>query len=146
MVPEQPEAPLEPEEQAAMHPAVAEWVRLAERDISSAEVLLAAGDTENALFLCQQAVEKALKAHVQSQSEEPPPRIHSLVKLAHLATLWKALGDTRQELLVTLDPYAVAGRYGVLASAPEGLPDLADLIAQTRETVAWLLAALRSSL
>jgi len=145
MTSEQPEPPAEPQDQMPMDPIVAEWVRLAERDISSAEVLLEAGDIENALFLCQQAVEKALKAHVQRQSDEPPPRIHGLVKLAHLATLWEALGGTRQELLVALDPYAIAGRYGVAAGAPESLPGVADLIAQTRETVGWLLAALRSS-
>ena len=53
-----------------MEDTVAEWVRIARRDAKLARVALDAGDPENALYLCQQALEKALKAHIQAKEDQ----------------------------------------------------------------------------
>ncbi len=129
-----------------MDQAVAGWVRLAERDIRSARVLLENGDPENALFLCQQAIEKALKAHVQVTTDDPPPRIHNLMKLAQVAGLWDSLDEHRQQVLLAVDPHVTAGRYAAANSTAGRTVSHAEalgLIDSAGEVVEWLLAGLK---
>ena len=129
-----------------MEQAVANWVHVARRDIRSAAVLLEAGDTDNALFLCQQAVEKALKALMQASTDEVPPRIHSLMRLSQLAGVWDEMGAERQAVVHAVDPYVTAGRYPPTeAHLPVGACDeeVGRAISDCREVVDWLLARLR---
>ncbi len=102
-------------------------------------------DPENALSLRQQAIEKALKAHVQVTTDDVPPKIHSLMKLAQLAKLWEALGQNHQEVLLTIDPHVVAGRYGPPNSENDrtaSQADAAGLIERVEETAESLLTRL----
>ena len=62
-----------------------EWLSHGSRDIHAARTLLNGGDYEWALVLCQQAIEKTLKALVLHNTGEMPPRIHRLLALAELA-------------------------------------------------------------
>lgn len=129
-----------------MDRVVAGWVRLAERDVRSARVLLENGDPENALFLCQQAIEKALKAHVQATTDDVPPRIHHLLRLAELAGVWQDLGPERQKTLVDVNPHVTIARYLLGKSGERGpLPaeSAEELLRKSEEVVAWLLARLR---
>jgi len=131
-----------------MDRAVAYWVRIAERDIRSAAVLLEAGDSDNALFLCQQAVEKALKALIQTTMDDPPPKIHSLMRLAALAGVWDEMGDDQQRVLIALNPQVVLARYPLEVLGPDThVPDVPPqrLLADAQEVVEWLLSRLKSS-
>jgi HEPN domain-containing protein len=67
-----------------MEDKVGEWARIA----------LDAGDPENALYLCQQALEKALKARIQQSKAKPPPKIHGLPRLGEIAGLWAEMTQT----------------------------------------------------
>ncbi len=129
-----------------MDRAVARWVRLAERDIRSARVLLENDDPENALFLCQQAIEKALKAHVQVGTDDPPPRIHHLLRLAELAGVWQDLGPGRQKTLVEVNPYVTVARYALDNDSPRSpVPEhkAQELLRASEEVVTWLLSRLK---
>jgi HEPN domain-containing protein len=128
-----------------MDRAVAYWVRISRRDIGSAAVLFQAGDTDNALFLCQQAVEKALKALVQTTLDDPPPKIHSLMRLAVLAGVWDEMEPERQAKIHAVDPYVTAGRYPpaeAQLSMPASDEELQRILSDCREMVEWLLAHL----
>ena len=128
-----------------MDEAVAKWVRLARRDIESSRILLEAGDVDNARFLCQQAVEKALKALVQERMDDPPPKIHSLMKLSQLSGLWGSFSDGQRGLVLEVDPHVVTGRYGlsgVRGTESVGEKEASRLIASSRELIGWLLARL----
>lgn len=61
------------------------------------------------LFMCQQSLEKLLKAHVMARTVELPPRIHSLVRLADLA----AVNVSKEErgFLERLSLYYIQSRY-----------------------------------
>lgn len=127
-----------------MDPSVEYWVILAQRDLRSAGTLLASGDTANALFLCQQALEKALKGILQSQSPEPPPRLHNLARLTDMAGLMATAPEAVLQTLVEVDPYVIEARYPA-AVTPEP-PDVAratELTARTEEALEWLLARLK---
>jgi len=60
-----------------------EWVDRAALDLRAADVLLAIGGPEPIVcFLCQQAVEKLLKAVIEKAARRPP-RVHALSTLRH---------------------------------------------------------------
>lgn len=64
------------------------WREGSDQDWESAKRLVASGhDYHWALFIMHLAMEKALKAHVAKRTEQPPPKIHGLLKLAELAGL-----------------------------------------------------------
>jgi len=77
-----------------------------ERDIQAAEFLGQAGFQDNACFLCQQAVEKGLKALLIKKTGDFP-KIHSLRDLAVKAEVFSELKD----LIADLDTDYAATRY-----------------------------------
>lgn len=66
---------------------VAYWLELARLDLESARKSLQGNSFLHCLFGCQQALEKLLKALVVEVTDQSPPRLHNLVRLAALAGL-----------------------------------------------------------
>ena len=98
---------------------VAQWLQKAQRDLASARRLLQ-GDPpflDTAVYHCQQAGEKALKAFLAAR-ERPLRRVHDLVALvdefADLDPSFSCLGDDAE----TLTPYGTAFRYPGEESEP----------------------------
>ncbi len=58
-----------------------EWMRQAEYDIATAEVMLDAGRYIYAIFMTHLSLEKALKAFYTLVLEKEPPRTHNLILL-----------------------------------------------------------------
>lgn len=58
-----------------------EWIDIAEEDLSSAEWCVKGQKYLWSLVMCQQAIEKMLKAIYLKQKNEVPPKIHNLNKL-----------------------------------------------------------------
>ena len=63
------------------------WVEQAEYEIETARSLVESGRYLYVLFLCQQSVEKMLKALYIKEIDEMPPRIHNLVRLSEYVSL-----------------------------------------------------------
>jgi HEPN domain-containing protein len=59
--------------------------------------------------MCQQSLEKLLKALVTAQTKEFPPRIHNLVRLAELINL--ECSQEEKILLERLSLYYLQSRY-----------------------------------
>lgn len=92
---------------------VREWLQKAENDLRSAERLLAepAALPDTASFHCQQAVEKSLKALLQSHQADIP-RTHDLRALAGMCReLEPTLDSNLANRAAELNEYAVASRY-----------------------------------
>lgn len=93
-----------------MRDASAQWLRAAERDLDSAEVLFERGIFEHAAFHCQQAAEKALKALYVESGEHP--RTHSGLEL--LVDLRRRGHEVPEDLYVLirrLDRSFIDSRY-----------------------------------
>lgn len=84
---------------------------------------------------------KTIKAIIAKQSNEFPPRIHALIRLAEVAAL--ELTDERAQLLRELSNYYRQTRY------PEEIQSIAakitetqacNILEQTEETIQWLLS------
>ncbi|MEW5781143.1 MAG: HEPN domain-containing protein [Pseudomonadota bacterium] len=106
----------------------AEWLAKADEDYRAAQTLLAAGIRTPALFHCQQAAEKALKAYLCFH-RQPLEKTHDITRLIEVA----ASIDTEWEKLlpsgVILSPLAVEFRY----PGAGDLPDDHAALAATRE-------------
>lgn len=94
-----------------MDKIVTHWIERAEYDLKTAKVML-----DNALYLyvaymCQQAIEKLLKAKIARLNKENLP-IHNLNRLAEIAGIKSQLSKEQFDFLAELTPYCVETRYG----------------------------------
>ncbi|MDI6731837.1 MAG: HEPN domain-containing protein [Candidatus Margulisbacteria bacterium] len=85
------------------------WLDIAEYDLGTAKAMLDSGRYLYVLFMCQQAIEKLLKAHVTYVTSQFPPRLHNLLRLAELAQL--DLNDNTKSFLEKLSYYYLECRY-----------------------------------
>ena len=87
------------------------WLDLCDNDIISAKLLLNGKQYLDAGFFCHQVAEKALKAVVASATDEVPPKIHKLKRLADIGQLTRELSQEQVNYLIELDPLNIEARY-----------------------------------
>ena len=83
------------------------WLTQAYHDLDAAKKNQAIELYDVALVLCQQALEKALKALYIAQTGQFPPRIHSLERLADLTQMRPQL----EQALLDLEDFYIRLRY-----------------------------------
>lgn len=120
-----------------MRPEALAWWEEAEAELEGARHLLASRDYHLCAFLCQQAVEKGLKALWIYRLKEMPPKTHDLTDLASRLEAPVRLGRAFREL----NPLFATTRY---PDAANGVPSrmFDQEIAQARiqdaeEVMAW---------
>ncbi|WP_421468039.1 HEPN domain-containing protein [Macellibacteroides fermentans] len=87
------------------------WVEMSDYDLETASAMLTTGRYLYVGFMCHQAIEKILKARICSISEETPPYIHNLSRLAEKAFINEGLTDDQYEVIDLLDPLNIEARY-----------------------------------
>jgi HEPN domain-containing protein len=70
-----------------MHVTTEKWLKQAIHDFESAKKNFEIEIYDVTLILCEQAVEKILKAYYYLKYEKAPPKVHSLEKLTELLGL-----------------------------------------------------------
>ena len=95
-----------------------DWFRIARRDFSRVSPRLTEGDTEDAAFHLQQALEKALKGFMLAQ-EWQLKRIHDLEFLLDDAVEFDSSLESFRSLCQQLSGYYLLERYPGLGSLPE---------------------------
>ncbi|MBD3298520.1 MAG: HEPN domain-containing protein [candidate division Zixibacteria bacterium] len=122
-----------------MVPTYQQWVEKAQYDLGTAQAMLDTGRYIYVLFFCQQAVEKMLKAIIAKRTDEMPPRIHKLVRLAEKTGI--DIDEDRMRFLGVLSSYYVQSRH------PEEMDDLLeqassqvaqDVLRKTQDMLTWL--------
>jgi len=91
---------------------IGQWLIKASHDLGSAKCLLV-GDTpylDTAVYHCQQAAEKALKAYL-TLKDTPFQKIHDLSVLVEQCMELDSTFDRLKEIPEILNPYATAFRY-----------------------------------
>jgi len=86
------------------------WIEQAEYDLETAKAMRQTGRYLYVGFMCQQTVEKALKAAIAKQGVFPP-KTHDLLRLAELANLNAILNEEQNQLLDELHPLNIEARY-----------------------------------
>jgi len=116
-----------------------DWLKYGAEDLSAAEDMLATGHVSHCLVLCQQAIEKTLKALYVDARDEEPPRIHSLSRLAQLLSL--ELADDQRALLADLGNLYFMLRYPGEVPFDEGDASTqmaAEYLSRATEMTEWL--------
>lgn len=119
---------------------VGEWLEISNEDLEVARLCFKKAKYLHCAFMCQQAVEKSLKACITASEEYPDP-IHDLYSLANDAGVWNVLTTEQKLFLRALTTYAISARY------PERKKKLMQLcnkeeakkiLQNAREMVKWL--------
>lgn len=117
-----------------------QWLERADYDLGTARFLLKSRRYLYVAFMCQQCLEKMLKASIAEQGKLPP-FLHSLPRLAEEASLLSELSEKFRNLLADLNPYYIKARYGEYKEALSkvcGAEQASHFLKTTEEMAVWL--------
>lgn len=123
-----------------------QWLEKAQDDLSLATLAFEHKYFLHMMFMCQQVLEKTIKAVIEEQSEERPPFSHDLIYLAEYAGRLIDLSEKDKRLLALLTQYYIESRY------PEEKRDLnkqltpeacKKTLKMTEEFMSWLISSLK---
>ena len=103
---------------------VSDWLTAAEYDLQTAQAMLETKRYLYVTFMCQQTIEKTLKAIYAHKKNEIPPRTHNLLYLVD--ALQVTMPDPDKEFLGELNQFYLGGRY------PGKINELAKAIDQNK--------------
>jgi HEPN domain-containing protein len=119
---------------------IAYWQNGASEEWDLAQDLVKRNKTRHGLFFAHLALEKLLKAHVCRQTQDLPPRLHNLTRLAELAKL--PLDQTQVDILAEMNVFNLEGRYPDLSVAPLSKKEAKDYLRRSEEVYQWLMSQL----
>ncbi len=102
------------------------WLSLAKYDLATAQDMLKAKRYLYVAFMCQQAIEKILKACYVKQHTSTPPYTHNLLRLVKELTFKDDVGDDRIATIEELNSYYIESRY------TEDIEELSKLLTETK--------------
>ncbi len=123
-----------------MDKIVTHWVERSQYDLDTAKVMLDTGRYLYVAYMCQQTVEKILKALIAQQDKENFP-IHNLNRLAEIAEISNELTPEQFNFIAELTPYHIEARYG---DYKESLSEIINekkaqqVYKKTREIYKWI--------
>jgi len=121
-----------------------EWIKQAEYDIETAQVMLSSQRYIYCVFMCHLSIEKALKSLYVKNLAKSPSKTHSLVYLAQ--SIYLEFPQQIREFLERLDEVSVPTRY------PEELEKLLKeyskdrtrtIFDKSKEVLEWLRKELK---
>jgi HEPN domain-containing protein len=121
-------------------PAAKAWMDRVNYDWETAQAMHKSGPYLYVVFMCQQAIEKALKAVLAFQSKEIKP-IHNLSKLAELADILQELDKDTHVFVDWLSHYYLNARYKETIdtlSQAIGKIEAKECLTKTEKVIIWL--------
>ncbi len=116
------------------------WLERSRYDLETAKAMLDSRRYLYVAYMCQQAVEKLLKAMIVRLGKQNVS-VHNLNRLAELAEVLKDLTHEHVDLLSELTAYNIEARYGDYRSSLLEIinADKAEIIyRRTMEFIEWL--------
>lgn len=126
-------------------PAVKPWMDRVNYDWETARAMHKTGRYLYVVFMCQQAIEKTLKAILTFQNKEIKP-IHHLPKLAELAGLRQEFDEETLMLIESLSGYYLNARYKETIEALSkaiGKKEAQNYLTQTESLILWLIQKMK---
>lgn len=122
-----------------MKNVVKQWLDQSNYDLNTAKAMYKTARYLYVAFMCQQAVEKQLKALICNKTDKMPPYVHNLTTLSEQLKL--KLSDEQLDLLDLLTRYYLNARYPVVKQALAkslNKKDCFDLLRKTEALIKWL--------
>ena len=116
------------------------WLDRVVYDMDTAKAMLQTGRWIYSIFMCQQSLEKCLKALIAYQDKEIVP-IHNLRRLAEIASIIYEFDESTLVKLDFLSNYYINARYKEdLNQLSKGINEtlVQDFIQFSEGTIAWL--------
>ena len=119
------------------------WLDISKEDLIAAEAMLKAHRYTWCAFICQQALEKCLKAGYVKMKKTIPPYIHKLERLCQVLKIelpWEILKE-----IIKIDKYYIVARY----PAYKKMVNISNykiakkIFQDTKEIYKWLLKELK---
>ncbi len=129
-----------------MRPETVEWLRQSDYDIGTAEAMYNTSRYVYTAFMCQLAIEKAIKGLIVERTGDIPPKTHNLIQLVKIAKV--ELSESQLEFIAVLNMAGVGARYpDMLDDAIKRYPKevVWDYLTKTKEVVQWLLQQIKST-
>ena len=117
------------------------WVEISDYDLETSKTMLNGKRYLYVGFMCHQAVEKILKAYFTAKTEQTPPYVHNLKRLAEECELLNIFSEEQLDLIEELVPMNIEARYPtykeqLLKSLSEAR--CKDLIIKTETLCDWI--------
>lgn len=87
------------------------WVEMSDYDLETAKAMLFSKRYLYVGFMCHQAIEKILKAYWSMKREDPPMKIHSLMRLAEMSGIDEFMSEEQKNFVDTIEPLNIETRY-----------------------------------
>jgi HEPN domain-containing protein len=117
------------------------WLNIAEEDLQAAQWSFKGDQFLWTVFMCQQCIEKTIKAIYIYKKGDHAPRKHDLLSLAKSADLFESLNDQYIDLFTYLNLYYIETRYSEKRQelkAKCNKENTLTIINQTKEAFEWL--------
>jgi HEPN domain-containing protein len=117
------------------------WLELCDDDLITAKALLEAERFLWMGFICHLIVEKAIKAVIVDKTNQIPPKIHDLTKLACIGDIFEDMSNEQQDLLEKLLPLQIEARYPEYKSKVGEMISVEyyeELLEETEELLCWI--------
>jgi len=116
-----------------------EWLKQADYDMGTADVMFSSGRYFYAVFMCHLSIEKALKGLYSKGTEEAPPKIHNLLRL--LEKTGRKPEQVLEKFITKLNAASVATRYPddlakIQADYTEDVTK--EIITKSKEVLQWV--------
>jgi HEPN domain-containing protein len=124
-----------------MDKRVLEWLKQADYDMDTAELMANGGRHIYAVFMCHLAIEKALKGLYLHNLQEAPPKTHNLVYLLNKIGL--RMDADKSRVIAILNEANIATRYpddidGLQSKYTQKITS--QILAGTKEILEWIKA------
>lgn len=117
------------------------WLNIAEDDLKAAEWSYKGDQFLWTVFMCQQCIEKALKAIYIYKTEEIPPKKHDLIYLSEITQVLNNFDDDTKQFLRYLNVYYIETRYDEKREelkAKCNAQTTLEMLNKTKEVFEWL--------
>ncbi|MFP4393446.1 MAG: HEPN domain-containing protein [Desulfohalobiaceae bacterium] len=115
---------------------IVHWQNSATEDLAVAKELIAQKRIRHGLFFGHLALEKILKAHVCTTTNDIAPPLHNLIRLAELAEL--SLSADLRNLLAEVTPFNIEARYPDLLVPAPTYDKAQEYIKRIEEAFQWM--------
>lgn len=120
---------------------IAYWRDGALDDWEVARELVRNGRTRHGLFFAHLALEKLIKAHVCRHTQDLPPRIHNLVRLAEMSAL--VFDQDQRDIMAEMNAFTIEGRYPDAFISPLPQDEAEHYLNRVEKVFKWLMNPLK---